>query len=365
VSALAPFTKTWHIRNVGTCTWTTGYKLVFVRGTKMGAPDSVMLPVEVLPGHSINLSVNFIAPNEIGTYESYWMLQAPDGLLFGVGSFADKPIWIKVKVNAPATVSTTVVFSPLPVETMTFTATPTLQPENVAYDFVANACLAQWSNNEQSLPCPGLDGDSRGFILFSNQAQLENGITFELPTLNVSPSSSANGDIQGIYPEYEVQAGDHLRALVGCENGYTSCSVLFRVAYQDASGTASDLWGIGEFYDGQYLNLDLDLSFLAGRKVQFILSVSTLGNSEGDRALWVDPRIVHLWVPTITLEPSATITPTETIVPASPTHVSTPTMSPIPTSTPLAEDGGPDSPSMFKRFIDFIISLFQNLFGTQ
>ncbi|MEW5939598.1 MAG: NBR1-Ig-like domain-containing protein [Chloroflexota bacterium] len=362
VNPLAPYTKTWHIRNVGTCPWTAEYKLVFVRGTRMGAPESIPFPGKVLPGHSVNLSVSFIAPGDIGVYESYWMFQTPEGLMFGVGALADKPIWLKVRVVAPA--ATPTVPAALPASTATQAAAPTVQPEIVAYDFVASVCQAQWTNNEGPLPCPGSDGDPNGFVIASDHARLENEVTLQLPTLIMFPSASAEGYIQGIYPEYEIQAGDRLEAMVGCENGYFACSVLFRVAYADSSGNINDLWSIGEFYDGHYFNLGLDLSPLAGRKARLILSVSSLGNAEGDRALWVGPRIVRHWTPTATNEPTFTPIPTETPPAASSTPTFTPTLAPpTATLTPVVDAGDQESPSIFQRIIEAIVSFFRKLFG--
>ncbi|HET6846235.1 MAG TPA: NBR1-Ig-like domain-containing protein, partial [Anaerolineales bacterium] len=40
----ADFTKTWRLSNVGTCTWTTAYALVFVTGDRMHGAQSVGLP---------------------------------------------------------------------------------------------------------------------------------------------------------------------------------------------------------------------------------------------------------------------------------------------------------------------------------
>src|SRR5688572_4669107 len=59
----ATFTKTWRLRNIGTCTWSTSYSLVFDSGTQMGAPASVNFPSSVAPGGSIDLSVTMTAPN--------------------------------------------------------------------------------------------------------------------------------------------------------------------------------------------------------------------------------------------------------------------------------------------------------------
>ncbi|RLC66117.1 MAG: hypothetical protein DRH97_07000 [Chloroflexi bacterium] len=44
---LAPgdnFTKTWRLKNTGTCTWTSGYSLVFDHGDSMGGPALSNLP---------------------------------------------------------------------------------------------------------------------------------------------------------------------------------------------------------------------------------------------------------------------------------------------------------------------------------
>ena len=45
----ATFTKTWRLKNSGTCTWSTSYNLVWVGGDPLGAPLSVKLPVDVPP----------------------------------------------------------------------------------------------------------------------------------------------------------------------------------------------------------------------------------------------------------------------------------------------------------------------------
>jgi hypothetical protein len=45
----ATFRKTWRLRNIGTCTWTTSYSLVFDSGAQMGAPAAVNFPSNVAP----------------------------------------------------------------------------------------------------------------------------------------------------------------------------------------------------------------------------------------------------------------------------------------------------------------------------
>jgi len=87
-------TKTWRLKNNGTCTWTSGYSLAFSHGAQMGAPSTVNLPGNVRPGETVDVSVNLIVPNTPGHYVGYWMLKSTAGVLFGYGDRADKPFFI-------------------------------------------------------------------------------------------------------------------------------------------------------------------------------------------------------------------------------------------------------------------------------
>ncbi|MBU0703158.1 MAG: hypothetical protein KKC18_04760, partial [Chloroflexi bacterium] len=76
------FTKTWRVRNSGTCAWETGTKLVFISGDPLGGPAAVDVS-PVAPGSSSDVSVGLAAPAEPGAYSGNWQLQAPDGTRFG------------------------------------------------------------------------------------------------------------------------------------------------------------------------------------------------------------------------------------------------------------------------------------------
>ena len=76
------FTKTWRIRSAGCAPWPDGTRLVFESGDQLGAPDGVEVP-ETEPGDSAEISVAMKAPEETGTYTSYWQMEAPDGTRFG------------------------------------------------------------------------------------------------------------------------------------------------------------------------------------------------------------------------------------------------------------------------------------------
>lgn len=328
----------------------------------MSGPGSVALPLSVAPDQLFDISVNLIAPNTPGTYQGFWGLQKPNGEAFILNASVKDNIWVKIDVvaSAPGTPTLTpqALTATAAIQTPISQATSTL---DVTYDFVANACAAQWESTDGSLACPGLDGDIHGFITKSGQANLEDGTTVSLPALLTFPSSSANGTIQGTYPDVQILTGDHLQASVGCEFGATSCSVLFSIRIIDATGVSHDVWTLGEFYDGNYFNLDLDLGRFAGQKSKVVLSVSSLGNSAGDRALWVAPRIVNFPVSIPT--PGVTSTPVLPISTASITQTPTAgsagtgTAVPVPTTTPQ----GP-LPSI-QQIINNIISFFNQLLG--
>jgi hypothetical protein len=92
VGAATTFKKVWDVRNIGTCTWTRDYRLVFYNGEHMSGPNWVPFPQEVAPGDHMFIGVIMIAPYEGGTHTGYWMLQAEDGSQFGVGERGNKPL---------------------------------------------------------------------------------------------------------------------------------------------------------------------------------------------------------------------------------------------------------------------------------
>ncbi len=97
-SVFETFTKTWRLRNVGTCTWTSDYRVVFDRGDQMLAPDSAPLSGgSVLPGGTVDVSVPMEAPGTPGTYKGYWKLRDAGGVLFGVGASGNVAFWVEIE----------------------------------------------------------------------------------------------------------------------------------------------------------------------------------------------------------------------------------------------------------------------------
>jgi hypothetical protein len=296
ISPGTTFAKTWRLQNVGTCTWTSSYALVFISGDALSGPSTVSLSGNVSPGEAVDLTVNLVAPSSKGHYRGTWKLRNASGVLFGIGTQADTAFWVDINVSGP---------------------------EFIVYDFVANACNADWRNNGGGLPCPGSDEDDEGYVLKLSAPRMETGTTENQPGLLTVPKHTAKGYIQGRYPFFKVQQGDHFLAKINCQYNANTCDVLFRLEYKIDDGDVKTLKEWHEVNEGQYYLVDLDLSFLAGKKVKFYLSALANGSKGTDYALWLAPRIVRQGTPsptpTVTNTATATATPTST-----PTDTATP-----------------------------------------
>jgi photosystem II stability/assembly factor-like uncharacterized protein len=296
----AAFSKTWRIKNSGSCTWTRDYKVMYYSGEVMNAQTAVNMPLYVYPGETVDLTVNMVAPASPGSYRSYWVLANANGTMFGIGPDASNPFWVDIKVAGEA-------------------------PQEMGYNFWANACSAQWKSGAGALPCPGTDGDRKGFVIADNFSHLEDGTMGPAPSLLMSPENKYNGYIQGFYPAFTVQPGDRFRAVVGCEYG-SSCYVTFRLDYMNPNGYIGNFWQWREQNDKKNYTAEIDLTPLAGRSVRFILTILATGSATGDRVRWGAPMIIRAGSnipPTDTpvTPPTATFTPTSTSTPVSSTGI--------------------------------------------
>ena len=298
----ATFTKTWRLKNIGNCTWTTSYALVFDSGEKMGAPSEVNFPSNVPPGATVDLTLNMTAPSNAGHYRSYWKLRNANKIIFGIGSTANGAFWAEINV-----------------------ATST----GSGFDFTAKANEAAWTSGAGALTFPGTSGDAKGFALKLDKPKFESGVELGYAGLLVAPQNIYNGYIQAKYPAFRVQSGDRFQATIGCEYGAASCYVAYRLDYQVGSGPIKTFWTFREKYEGLTYNVNLNLNSLAGQDVKFILFISAYGSSSGDRALWGNPVISRSGGPVVTATPTVTGTP--------------PTPTPTRTKPPITQTVPPSS----------------------
>src|SRR5690606_29864851 len=68
------FTKTWRVRNIGTCTWNEDYMLVYDSGEKMGGRKENDIDKKVKPGEEVDVSVSLVAPGEEGSHRRSGLL---------------------------------------------------------------------------------------------------------------------------------------------------------------------------------------------------------------------------------------------------------------------------------------------------
>lgn len=123
------FTKTWKVKNAGSCAWDAGFKFAFTGGEQMGGA-TFTLPAAVAAGAVYDISVPMTAPNKTGTLRGNWRMQTAGGQAFG------DEVYVQVVVGgggaaatntgaAPAATATPTTGAPAATATPTPTATGT------------------------------------------------------------------------------------------------------------------------------------------------------------------------------------------------------------------------------------------------
>ena len=266
------FTKTWRLKNAGSCTWASDTKLVFDSGNAMNSLASTSIGQSVSPGNSIDISVELTSPDDDGTFTGYYLLRSPDGVRFGLGNNADTSFWVKIEV-----------------EKLSYE-----MDEDHPLDFDYNICAAKWTSSSGKVSCSsGSANFTDGSVRKSSSPKLEGGYLDDEGTIIVSPSSGSGGMIQGQFPEIEIESGDHFAAMIGCMYDRDDCNVEFQLKYLDSSDALHTLDSWSETYDGSYTHINVDLSALDGEKVRIILRVENNGDSKEDEVFWLSPEIVR------------------------------------------------------------------------
>jgi len=252
---------------------------VFVSGDRLSAPPQVALPDTVSPNQTVDISVNMIAPSAGGTYRSEWKLSNADQKVFGGGTKGDQPVWAQIVVAGTGGNAQT--------------GSGALQ-----FDFVGSASSASWysaAGDSAGLPLVfgGPLDNPDGAALIVDQLHLETGQTSGKVLLTV-PKDQQDGYVYGIFPVYQVQAGDRFKARVGfADNPNGQCGV-GQVIFQIAARIGDEINTLQEIptaCDGALTPVDLSLSNLSGQSVEIILTVRADGSPQDDWAVWNSPRI--------------------------------------------------------------------------
>ncbi len=301
------FTQSWRVKNTGTCTWTTGYALVFASGSQMGGQGVYNFKTNVVPGQSIDLTINLRAPANPDTFTGRWKLQNANSKTFGTGTDSEQTLSVTIKVNAPVSDKVPTSIYPL--------------------DFVATICSASWKSgagdNKVRIPCSG-SAYQFAWASILYKPKFEGGRADDERTLWMHPNK---GFIEVTYPNYTVKLGDRFATRIGCAYGYSGCNIKYALDNQRSDGTIVNLGKWNETSDGKIHSININLDGLAGQTVKFILTVYDNGNPNAAQALWLAPRIYTV-SPTRTPTETTTSTPTETLTPTvteTPTETATPT----------------------------------------
>lgn len=255
------FTKTWTLKNEGTCTWTTGYSVVYVWGSAMGAPTSQPISDKAIaPGETVTISLPFNAPNGPGGYRAEFQLRTAEGVIFAFRN-PDATFWVEIQVRGDSI--------------------------NLADSY----CSAAWTSPTGKLNCPGQPGDTGGYVYSDNRPVLENGSQDDETALWLGLYNADDSYLQGTFPAMTIPANARFTAVLGCKRGNTACDVKFSLNYEDSSGNLRELGSWNEIHDLQFHRLDVDLGALGGKQVKIVLLLKANGSPSGD--------VIHLLKPEI------------------------------------------------------------------
>jgi len=260
----APFTKTWRLKNAGNCTW-SGYSLAFESGDQMNGTSPTTIGA-VTPGQEVDISVTLTAPATAGSYRGYWGIRNASGVFIPVlGGTQGKSFFVDIKVVVTSS----------------------------GLDLHTRAVEASWAGSGGAIVFGGPDTNTNGFAMYKNGQRLEDG---SAPTkiLEIHPQWVDDGKMNGLYPGYLVVTGEHFKSQVGfLALGDGSCgtgNAKFQLNYKE-TGILKPLGEWAETCDGSLRNIDVDLSSLAAKTVQFELAVLANGSAGQDWAVWVSPRV--------------------------------------------------------------------------
>jgi hypothetical protein len=210
--------------------------------------------------------VDLTAPDQTGVYNEGWVLRNSSDVLFGVGSDGSTPLWVRIQVS---------------------------QKTQIAYELISILCAADWRSTgygKLDCPSPGID-TARGFVMLQPNPILEDGTTSDKPAIITYPGQTSNGVISGRYPALRIKDGDHFISQIGCLYESTTCNVRFYLNYSADSGSVQNLGKWAETYSRHGRKIDVDLSPLAGKSVELILTVTNNGISGNDWAYWLMPAV--------------------------------------------------------------------------
>ncbi len=97
------FTKTWRVKNTGTCTWTESVNLIWVYSETDGKESSELMGAQgviavvtdpVQPNGYLDIAVRFRTPSTLGVYKVFFKFRSSTAI-FGVNGNGN--LWVEIK----------------------------------------------------------------------------------------------------------------------------------------------------------------------------------------------------------------------------------------------------------------------------
>jgi len=334
------FTKTWRLKNLGPCTWTTSYGLVFFSGEQMGAISSAGFTQSVDVGETVDISINMTAPNAPGSYRGYWMFRNSTGSNFGIGPDANQPWFVDINVSGPtlppSLTPTPVPSSPTPTtsaDTPTatetpgggpiFTATPT-SPMNDWLTFTNSTFGYQF----QYPPQGQIRSDSTaGDTIITNLPIVQSGTNLVEKYLEVAAGEPAT-ECKSLFPTQDP----------GVTVTINGISFLKQTGMEGAAGSLYQWVAYSTLRNGVCVSVNFILHSIAPGASSTPLPPYDYAT---ETAIFDQIIGTYMWLATSTATPTGTIIPAESETPTStptfdgfPTPGESPTLTTVPSLSP-------------------------------
>lgn len=255
------YTKTWVLRNDGSCAWNKDYSVVFVAGSSMAAPASQPLTDKTIaPGETVTISMPLSAPTTAGAYKAEFKLRSAEGVIFAFKNI-EHTFWVEIQVRGDSI--------------------------NLADSY----CSATWSGQTGNLPCPGKAGDAGGFVFSDSEPLLENGARDDETALWLGVQNADDSYLKAVFPAMIIPTNAKFTTVLGCQRGNTACEAEFSLNYQDANGGLHELGKWVETHDGQITRAEVDLSSFGGKQTTIVFLMRANDSPSGD--------LIHLLKPMI------------------------------------------------------------------
>ncbi len=218
------FTKTWYIRNTGTCMWNSNYKIVYHSGDEVGRAKSFPLLKAgnyIRPGESTAVSVEMLAPAEVGQqYSTFWALESDKGVRFGSGPA--KNVYLSSNFR---------------IDTSFF----------VAQNFGSLIC----SDDYGYFTCGTRNNDSgRGSVYFDETPMTESGRYQGTPGIAVMPPKGENTTVRFEFGPLRFPRGSWFYTNFCCRPESPTCNVQIRLYARESGYGERLVQEINEWNDG-------------------------------------------------------------------------------------------------------------------